>query len=55
MGAVGDDLADLLADERFAVAGEAAGEVVVAVLGGEVAFTDLRDVRIVFDLRRGVA
>ncbi len=32
----GDDLPDVLADQGLAVAGEAAGEVVVAVLGGEV-------------------
>lgn len=33
VGLAGDDLADLTADERLAVAGEPAGEVVVAVLG----------------------
>lgn len=33
----GDDLPDVLADQGLAVAGEAPGEVVVAVLGGEVA------------------
>ncbi|MEU0665672.1 hypothetical protein ABZ508_26285 [Streptomyces lavendulocolor] len=32
MGAVGDDLADVGADERLAVAGEAASEVVVATI-----------------------
>ncbi|MFE2972358.1 hypothetical protein ACFXKC_54235 [Streptomyces sp. NPDC059340] len=55
VGAASDDLADLLADKRLAVAGEPAGEVVVTVLGGEVAFTDLRDVRIVSDVGWGVA
>ncbi|MET7852273.1 hypothetical protein [Streptomyces avermitilis] len=33
----GDDLPDVLADEGLAVAGETPGEVVAAVLGGEVA------------------
>jgi hypothetical protein len=55
VGAAGDDLADLLADKRFAVAGEPAGEVVVTVLGGEVAFTDSRCVRLDSELRRCVA
>lgn len=41
MGPAGDDPADLLADERFAVAGEPAGEMVLAVLGGEVADENL--------------
>ncbi|MER7108862.1 hypothetical protein [Streptomyces sp. NPDC000229] len=35
VGAVGDAPSDLLVDERFAVAGESAGEVVVTVLGRE--------------------
>ncbi|MFD3760889.1 hypothetical protein [Streptomyces sp. NPDC058622] len=41
VGAVGDGLADVGADEGLAVAGEAAGEVVVAVFGGEVTDEDL--------------
>ncbi|MEU9028919.1 hypothetical protein AB0D46_15580 [Streptomyces sp. NPDC048383] len=41
VGVVGDHLADVGADEGPAVAGEASGEVVVAVLGGEVADEDL--------------
>ncbi|MFE9853640.1 hypothetical protein ACFYPN_33330 [Streptomyces sp. NPDC005576] len=41
VGAFGDGVADLGADERLSVAGQAAGEVVVAVLGGEVTDEDL--------------
>lgn len=55
MRAGGDDLPDALADEGLAVAGEASGEVVVAVFGGEVAFTDSRCVRVDSELRRCVA
>ncbi|WP_406430393.1 hypothetical protein OHB00_01415 [Streptomyces sp. NBC_00631] len=47
----GDDLPNGLADQRLSVAGEAAGEVAVAVLGGEVPFTESRCVRADSELR----
>lgn len=50
-----DDLPYGFADQGLSVADEAAGEVVAAVLGGEVAFIDSRCVRMDSELRRGVA
>ncbi|MFD8413695.1 hypothetical protein ACFV2Q_18295 [Streptomyces sp. NPDC059650] len=51
VGAGGDRRADVGADEGLAVLDKAAGEVVLAVLGGEVLFTDSRCVRIGSELR----
>jgi hypothetical protein len=43
VGALGDDPADRFVDQRLPVAAEPAGQIVLAVFGGEVADQDLAD------------